>query len=72
MTDAYLVFRLDQRPTETETRLISDRELEDTIDEDDAQRFREYSVAGDYYEYGNLVVVRLGRRFTATGGTGRD
>jgi len=68
MNDAYLVCRLDRDLGSTQTYLIEERELEDTIDEDDARRFRRYSVAGDYYEYGNLVVVRLGRRFTPAPG----
>jgi hypothetical protein len=46
--------------------VIEDHQLEDTISEDDAWRFRKYAVAGDYYEYGDLVVVALGRGFSET------
>ena len=60
MNDMFMVFRGDDPP-----RFVSGAELADLIDEDDAPRFLEYSVPGDFYEYGNLVVVRLGRRFVA-------
>jgi hypothetical protein len=61
---AFLVFRVGPDAAAVESWPIADDQLEDTIAEQDAPRFRLYAAPGDFYTFGDLLVLKLGRRFT--------
>ena len=63
-TPAFLVFKVGPDAQVIDSWPIADEQLEDTIAEDDAARFRAYASPGDFYTFGDLLVIKLGRRFT--------